>query len=218
VKHTYQKPNEGGTMNKLTLILSVVILCSGLTAQTVSGSVTDGNGNPLPGANVALGGTEKGAATDGTGAYTISEVSQGSYTLTASYIGYEDQSKGINVGSDGATVNFSLNSSALSGAKVLVTGTRSAGRSAMKSPTPIDGFNELTLRRQGNGDFTETVKNQVPSFNATPYTGDGAAFVRPTSMRGLPPDNILVLTNSKRRHRSSLISHFGAAMNVGAHA
>jgi iron complex outermembrane receptor protein len=205
-------------MNKLTLILSVVILCSGLTAQTVSGSVTDGNGNPLPGANVSLGGTEKGAATDATGAYTISEVSQGSYTLTASYIGYEDQSKGINVGSDGATVNFSLNASALSGAKVLVTGTRSAGRSAMKSPTPIDGFNELTLRRQGNGDFTETVKNQVPSFNATPYTGDGAAFVRPTSMRGLPPDNILVLTNSKRRHRSSLISHFGAAMNVGAQA
>ena len=203
-------------MNKLTLILSVVILCSGLTAQTVSGSVTDENGNPLPGANVALAGTAKGAAANATGDYTISDVSQGSYTLTASYIGYEDQSKGINVGSDGATVNFSLNASALSGATVLVTGSRAGGRSAMKSPSPIDGFSELTLRRQGNGDFTETVKNQVPSFNATPYTGDGAAFVRPTSMRGLPPDNILVLTNSKRRHRSALISHFGAAMNVGA--
>ncbi|MDP7337058.1 MAG: carboxypeptidase-like regulatory domain-containing protein [Candidatus Marinimicrobia bacterium] len=91
-------------MNKLALILSVVILCSGLTAQTVSGSVTDGNGNPLPGANVSLGGTEKGAATDATGAYTISEVSQGSYTLTASYIGYEDQSKGINVAETDGTV------------------------------------------------------------------------------------------------------------------
>ena len=85
-------------MNKFSLILSVVILCSGLTAQTVSGSVTDGNGNPLPGANVALGGTEKGAATDATGAYTISEVSQGSYTLTASYIGYEDQASYITDG------------------------------------------------------------------------------------------------------------------------
>ena len=53
---------------------------------------------------------------------------------------------------------------------------------------------------------------------ATTLTGDGAAFVRPTSMRGLPPDNVLVLTNSKRRHRSALISHFGAAMNVGAQA
>ena len=88
----------------------------------------------------------------------------------------------------------------------------------MKSPTPIDGFDDLSLRRQGNGDLTETLKNLVPSFNATPLTGDGAAFVRPTSMRGLPPDNILVMTNSKRRHRSALISHFGAAMNVGAQA
>ncbi|MCS5644914.1 MAG: TonB-dependent receptor, partial [Candidatus Marinimicrobia bacterium] len=99
-----------------------------------------------------------------------------------------------------------------------VTGTRAAGRTSMKSPTPIDGFDNQTLRRQGNGDMTETLKNQVPSFNATPLTGDGAAFVRPTSMRGLPPDNVLVLTNSKRRHRSALISHFGAAMNVGAQA
>lgn len=58
----------------------------------------------------------------------------------------------------------------------------------------------------------------MPSFTATPLTGDGAAFVRPTSLRGLPPDEVLVLVNSKRRHRSALIAHFGAAMNVGAHA
>ena len=74
----------------------------------------------------------------------------------------------------------------------------------------------MALRRQGNGDLTETLKNQVPSFNATPLTGDGSSFVRSTSMRGLPSDNVLVLTNSKRRHRSALIAHFGSAMNVGA--
>ena len=205
-------------MKKLYHVLFLLILCSGLTAQTVSGSVTDENGNPLPGANVVVSGTSKGSAADASGVYSISGVSKGTHTLTASYIGYEDQSTSASVSNDGATVNFALTSSALSGATVLVTGSRSSGRSSMKSPTPIDGFSEMTLRRQGNGDFTETVKNQVPSFNATPYTGDGAAFVRPTSMRGLPPDNILVLTNSKRRHRSALISHFGAAMNVGAQA
>ena len=42
--------------------------------------------------------------------------------------------------------------------------------------------------------------------------------IRDSSLRGLPPDETLVLVNSKRRHRSSLIAHFGAAMNVGAHA
>ena len=196
----------------LTLSVSLLI------GQSVSGTVTDQNGNSLAGANVVVEGTNRGAAADASGSYTITDVSAGSYTVTASFIGYSSSSQSVNVGSSGATVNFTLSGAALAGAGVFVTGTRAAGRTAMKSPTPIDGFDSQTLRRQGNGDMTETLKNQVPSFSATPLTGDGAAFVRPTSMRGLPPDNTLVLTNSKRRHRSALISHFGAAMNVGAQA
>jgi iron complex outermembrane receptor protein len=66
--------------------------------------------------------------------------------------------------------------------------------------------------------MTELIKNLVPSYTATPLTGDGSSFVRSTSLRGLPPDEVLVLVNSKRRHRSSLIQHFGAAMSQGAHA
>ena len=186
--------------------------------QTISGTVTDENGNGLAGANVSVEGTNMGAAANSSGSYTISGVGSGSYTLTASFIGYGSSSKSVNVREGGATANFSLTATALAGAGVFVTGTRAAGRTAMKSPSPIDGFDDMDLRRQGNGDMTETLKNQVPSFNATPLTGDGSAFVRPTSMRGLPPDNVLVLTNSKRRHRSALIAHFGAAMNVGAQA
>jgi len=204
-------------MKKSFWIILILNLSFAL-GQTISGTVTDENGNGLAGANVSVEGTNMGAAANSSGSYTISGVGSGSYTLTASFIGYSSSSKSVNVGEGGATANFSLSSTALAGAGVFVTGTRAAGRTAMKSPTPIDGFDDQTLRRQGNGDMTETLKNQVPSFNATPLTGDGAAFVRPTSMRGLPPDNILVLTNSKRRHRSALISHFGAAMNVGAQA
>jgi len=99
-----------------------------------------------------------------------------------------------------------------------VTGTRARPRTAISSAAPIDNFVGAVIDRQGNGDLTENLKNVVPSFTATPLTGDGAAFVRPTSLRGLPPDQTLVLVNSKRRHRSSLIAHFGAAMNAGAHA
>ena len=205
-------------MKKLIIMLTLGMF-SGLMAQgSIVGSVTDADGNALPGANVAVEGTSLGAATDGNGSYSISGVPAGSYTLTASFIGYESSSQSVTVGAGASQVDFSLATSALAGADVFVTGTRAAARTAMKSPTPIDGFDDLTLRRQGNGDLTETLKNLVPSFNATPLTGDGAAFVRPTSMRGLPPDNILVMTNSKRRHRSALISHFGAAMNVGAQA
>ena len=203
---------------KKSFWIFLILNLSFAIGQTISGTVTDENGNGLAGANVSVEGTNLGAAANSSGSYTISGVAPGTYTVSASFIGYSSSSKTVNVRDGGATANFSLTATALAGAGIFVTGTRAAGRTSMKSPTPIDGFDNQTLRRQGNGDFTETLKNQVPSFNATPLTGDGAAFVRPTSMRGLPPDNVLVLTNSKRRHRSALISHFGAAMNVGAQA
>ncbi len=102
--------------------------------------------------------------------------------------------------------------------EVVVTGTRSKPRSAADSPVPIDSFNADQLAMQPVGGMTENLKNLVPSFSATPMTGDGSAMVRSTSLRGLPPDEVLLLVNSKRRHRSSLIQHFGAAMSQGAHA
>ena len=102
--------------------------------------------------------------------------------------------------------------------EVTVTGTRSKPRSASDSPVPIDSFGADQLAMQPVGDMTESLKNMVPSFTATPLSGDGSAFVRPVSLRGLPPDETLILVNSKRRHRSALLALFGAAMNFGAHA
>jgi iron complex outermembrane receptor protein len=215
---TFHKTQPKEQTMKKSIGIFLIFNLSFALAQSISGTVTDENGNGLAGANVTVDGTNLGAAADASGSYSINGVSTGSYTVSASFIGYNTASKSVRVSDGGGSANFSLSVDALAGGDVFVTGTRSAGRTAMKSPSPIDGFSSESLRRQGNGDMTETLKNQVPSFNATPLTGDGAAFVRPTSMRGLPPDNTLVLTNSKRRHRSSLISHFGAAMNVGAQA
>ncbi len=102
--------------------------------------------------------------------------------------------------------------------EVTVTGTRSRPRSVADSPVAIDSFSQDQLELQAHGDLTENIKNLVPSFTATALTGDGSAFVRSTSLRGLPPDETLLLVNSKRRHRSALLQLFGAAMSAGAHA
>jgi len=102
--------------------------------------------------------------------------------------------------------------------EVTVTGTRSKARSAADSPVPIDSFGEQELAMQPVGDMTENLKNMVPSFTATPLSADASAFVRSVSLRGLPPDETLLLVNSKRRHRGALLAQFGAAMNFGAHA
>ena len=60
-------------------------------------------------------------------------------------------------------------------------------------------------------DITDNMKAMVPSFTAPPATGDGSAFIRPTSLRGTAADQTLVLINGKRRHRSALVQFLAPA-------
>jgi len=103
--------------------------------------------------------------------------------------------------------------------EVITTGTRSIKpRSAADSPVPVDVLSgrEFTAFA-GTADLTDNLKNLVPSYTATPATGDGSAFVRPTSLRGTAPDQVLILVNGKRRHRSALVQFFAPAAGNGAH-
>jgi len=103
--------------------------------------------------------------------------------------------------------------------EVVTIGSRSAKpRSAADSTVPIDviGGEEFNAIG-GTADLTDNLKSLVPSYTATPATGDGSAFVRPTSLRGTAPDQTLVLVNGKRRHRSALVQFFAPAAGNGAH-
>lgn len=102
--------------------------------------------------------------------------------------------------------------------KISVLGTRGAPRTITDSPVAIDVFSGEEFTANGNtADITDNLKALVPSFTATPATGDGSAFIRPTSLRGMAPDQTLVLVNGKRRHRSSLVQFFAPAAGNGAH-
>ncbi len=103
--------------------------------------------------------------------------------------------------------------------EVVVMGSRSnKARSAADSTVPVDVFSEAELSAFGNqADITDTLKSLVPSYTATPATGDGSAFIRPTSLRGMAPDQALILVNGKRRHRSALVQFFAPAAGNGAH-
>jgi iron complex outermembrane receptor protein len=103
--------------------------------------------------------------------------------------------------------------------EVIITGTRSQKpRSATDSPVPVDVFGADDFNSLGNSqDITDNLKSLVPSYTATPATGDGSAFIRPTSLRGTAPDQALVLVNGKRRHRSALVQFFAPAAGNGAH-
>ncbi len=102
---------------------------------------------------------------------------------------------------------------------VLIIGSRSQKtRTIADSPVPVDILNADDLNAMGGtADLTDALKTLVPSYTATPATGDGSAFVRPTSLRGTAPDQTLVLVDGKRRHRSALVQFFAPAAGNGAH-
>ncbi|MGB1439836.1 MAG: TonB-dependent receptor plug domain-containing protein, partial [Luminiphilus sp.] len=101
--------------------------------------------------------------------------------------------------------------------EVIITGTRLSDRSAADSPVPVDVITGTEMRSNGSTDLQDMLRTQVPSFdvNAQPIS-DAATITRPPNLRGLSPDNVLVLVNGKRRHRGSIISFLGGGISDGA--
>ena len=101
--------------------------------------------------------------------------------------------------------------------EVIITGTRVAERSAADSPVPVDVISGSEFRDNGSTDIQDMLRTAVPSFDVnTQPISDAATVVRPANLRGLSPDNTLVLINGKRRHRGSVISFLGGGISDGA--
>jgi iron complex outermembrane receptor protein len=100
---------------------------------------------------------------------------------------------------------------------IIVTGTRMTNRSAADSPVPVDVITGEEFRQNSSSDVQDMLRTNVPSFDVnTQPISDAATIVRPANMRGLSPDNVLVLVNGKRRHRGSIISFLGGGISDGA--
>ena len=100
---------------------------------------------------------------------------------------------------------------------IIVTGTRRTHRTVSESTVPVDVFSADDLKSQASSDIKTAIKNLVPSFNLQRNAlFDGSAFVRPPTLRGLPPDETLVLINGKRVHRSALVQVSGGSLALGA--
>jgi iron complex outermembrane receptor protein len=176
-------------------------------AQTIiTGVVTDTDGQPLIGANVREKGATGGAITDIDGGWSL-RVSSPDATLTISYIGYLSQEVALN---GRTTVDVQLAEGVNLG-EVQVVGTRSLNRTATQTPVAIDIIDIRDVaNRVGQLDVNQLLQFAAPSFNANKQSGaDGADHIDPATLRGLGPDQTLVLINGKRRHQSSLINIFG---------
>ena len=90
---------------------------------------------------------------------------------------------------------------------IIVTGTRTANRTVANSPVPVDVIGAKEIANTGQTETNKILNQLVPSFNfPQPSIADGSDALRPATLRGLSPDQTLVLINGKRRHVSALLN------------
>ena len=197
-------------LQKFLLILTFLSLSSvwALAQSTVSGKVTDAKtGEPIAGATVSVKGEKTGGtSTDKNGAFTIKAASGA--TLTISSVGFAPQV--ITVGND-LTVNIALSPMSSELSEVVFVGSRGAARAKIETPVPVDiiKINQIGLPT-AKMDLTSVLNYAAPSFNYNKQSGaDGADHVDLGTLRGLGPDQTLVLINGKRRHQTAFVALFG---------
>ena len=97
-------------------------------------------------------------------------------------------------------------------AEVVVTGSRAQHRSRLNSVVPVDVVTTQSLQSQGSTELAQGLSRVAPSLNFPRPSGtDATDSVRPASLRGLSPDQTLVLVDGKRRHTSALVNINGSA-------
>jgi iron complex outermembrane recepter protein len=102
--------------------------------------------------------------------------------------------------------------------QVVITGTRVENRSALDSAVPVDVITSEALENVGVTEVQQALSEALPSYNfARPGLADGTDTVRPAALRGLSPDQTLVLVNGKRRHNAALVN-VNATIGRGASA
>lgn len=171
----------------------------------ISGTVLDNQSQPMPGVSVAIKGTNKGTVTNFDGEYTV-EASLGQ-TLVFTFMGFDSREVAI----DKTTINVQMVAGTMLGEVVLI-GSRSPNRTVIESAVPVD---VLDIREISSAvpqvNLNQMLNYVAPSFSSNTQTiADGTDHIDPASLRGLGPDQVLVLINGKRRHNSSLINLNGS--------
>ena len=204
-------------MMKKTLILFSFIFtlfCMPALAQkqSIKGLVTDNKGNALEGVTVKNSDTKALTNTSKNGTFTINANSND--LISFSYVGFETKTVKYTSGE----LKISLTPSTNELQEVILVGSRGLGRVKTESPVPVDliKISEVGLNT-ARMDLTSTLNFVAPSFNYNKQSGaDGADHVDIGTLRGLGPDQTLVLINGKRRHSTALVGLFGTRGRGGS--
>lgn len=193
----------------VAILFGIVSVIPTTSAETFEVLVQDQNGNAIPEAKIQIGDQEQ--TTDESGTAAFSDVIN-AQSLTVIAIGFS--SKRINITADQTEATVTL-APIQTIESVVVVGTRSIGRRALQAPVPIEVVNREQLSLTGQSETGRVLQMLVPSFNFPSSTiSDGTDALRPATLRGLGPDQVLVLVNGKRRHKSALL-HVNSSVGRG---
>ncbi len=183
-------PEDG--LSKLTVAVPIPI----------TGIVRDERGEPLAGATVRVKSGSAGTSTDASGKFTI-EAEEGDM-LVVSYTGYTTIE--VTVGS--GPLNITLQEAAATLGEISIVGSRStAVRTSVETIAPVDVLTAKDLQLTGQIEPTQQLQFIAPSFVSNRQTvSDGTDHIDPASLRGLGPDQVLVLVNGKRRYQTALVN------------
>ncbi len=175
--------------------------------KPITGKITNEiNGEPLAGVSVVVQSTRSGTITNNEGIFKIEAGEKD--VLIFSMVGFSPKTIPINGKNE---INLALIPEAGSLSNIVLVGSRGAGRSNIETPVPVDvvKIKDVSLTT-AQVNVTSLLNTNVPSLNYNKQSGsDGADHVAIATLRGMSPDQTLVLINGKRRHPSSLVLLFG---------
>lgn len=172
--------------------------------KTITGKVTDAdNGSPLIGATVTIKNMTVGTVTDIDGKYSL-DVPAEAKALVFSYTGYRSAELPLGTGN---TLDAQL-SEGVEIDMITVIGSRNATRTKLETAVPVDVIPIANIVNEvGQVDLNQILTYVAPSFQSARQTiSDGTDHMDPGQLRGLGPDQVLILVNGKRRHQSSLVN------------
>ena len=189
-------------MQKLGCVL-LFLVAFPVAAQTVRGRVTT-EGSPLPGVTVAIDELGLTTITDSDGHYslTLPANRKGSAKIRASFQGFQSRTASIDT-SGNVIQDFELRPSF---GQEITVGSRAINAEQEKA-VPVDIIPREQIERSPSTETNQIIEKVAPSFNfPRPSVADGTDSVRPATLRGLGPDQVLVMLNGKRMHTSALVN------------
>ena len=199
----------------LLAVLPSVALAQG---GVIRGRVADAAGAPLPRATITADAPGLRATSDDQGRYEIRGVAPGVYQVRARVLGYQPKTARVSVEQTAVVQDFVLSEQPISLSPVdVVVGSRARHTAAEQLAVPVDVFTSEILARQGVTETGQILQSVAPSVNF-PHQSvtDATDIVRPFTLRGLSPDETLVLINGWRRHQMALVNTFAYGMGAGS--